>query len=133
MFFFSPSNRSILEWTGTLKKVKVGSSISKEAFLMPSSACFKKVLSLQQSFSSKEHFLKEVSELSLILSLQGFALPKNAISTNWLQQKCISTEKEEVAYSTVAASIMDTILLIRCRIWTDSKFSAVRAWVFCIP
>jgi hypothetical protein len=79
-------------------------------FLRLSSAFFAKVELLQQSFCPNEHFFEVVS-LFCSLSLQGFALPKTAISTNLLQQKCISTVKDEVAKTTTKANATDTILV----------------------
>tara|TARA_B100000959_G_C14736171_1_gene523042 strand:+ start:517 stop:723 length:207 start_codon:yes stop_codon:yes gene_type:complete len=55
------------------------------------------------------HFLV-LSSFFFTISIQDFALLKKAISTNLLQQKCISTVKEEVENSIDTAKKKDNIL-----------------------
>ncbi len=67
---------------------------------------------LQQSFSCKVHFFAE-GIFFWILSLQTWALPRMAVPTSLLQQKCMSTLKEDVLNSIETVKKKDTILAKR--------------------
>ena len=77
--------------------------------LKASSATLTIVWLLQQSFSWR--VVHSFEDFLTISSLQTLALPKIAKSTNLLQQKCISTVKEEVENSIVTAIRNDNILV----------------------
>ena len=81
------------------------------AFFIDSSAVLTIVLLLQQSFSCMEVHCLELLSSFRAISEQDSALPKKVISTNLLQQKCISTANEAVLKNIVAAKKKDTILV----------------------